>query len=96
MYGTIARLQVKPGMLDELQRFGREEVDGLPALTFQYVIQSDDDPNEMWLVVGFESREAYKTNADSPEQHERYLRFRSLLDADPEWHDGEYIDAIAR
>ena len=96
MYGTIARLQVTPGKHDELQRFGSEEAAMLPALTFQYVLQSDADPNEMWLVVGFESREAYTTNAESPEQHERYLRFRALLEADPEWHDGDYIDALAR
>ena len=96
MYGTIARLRVTPGKHDELRRFGGEEAEALPALAVQYVLQSDTDPNEMWLVVGFESREAYKANADSPEQHERYLKFRALLDADPEWHDGEIIDALVR
>jgi quinol monooxygenase YgiN len=96
MYGTIARLRVSPGKHDELRRFGSEEVDALPSLAFQYVLQSDANPNEMWLVVGFESRDAYKTNAESPEQHERYLKFRALLDADPEWHDGEFIDAQVR
>ena len=96
MYGTIARLQVRPGKLDALRSFGSEEVDDLPTLRFQHVFQSDTNPNEVWLVVGFESREAYKSNAESPEQHERYLRFRELLDADPEWHDGELIDSLTR
>lgn len=96
MYGTIARLRVTPGKHEELRKFGNEEVDALPALAFQYVLQSDTNSNEMWLVVGFESRDAYTTNAESPEQHERYLKFRAMLDADPEWHDGEFIDAIAR
>ena len=96
MYGTIARLRVTPGKQDELRRFGKEGADNLPALAFEYVMQSDADPNEMWLVVGFESRDAYKTNADSPEQHERYVQFRALLDADPEWHDGEFVDALVR
>lgn len=49
----------------------------------------DADQREYFLVVGFESREAYVANANSPEQHERYLRFRELLESDPEWHDGE-------
>lgn len=94
MFGTIARLQVRPEKLDALRAFGSEEVDGIPALRFQYVFQSEADPDEVWLVVGFESREAYKSNAESPEQHERYLKFRALLDADPEWHDGELIDSL--
>ena len=96
MYGTIARLRVQPGKLDELRTVGHDAAAAIPSLAFQYVIQSDVDPNEMWLVVGFESREAYKRNADSPEQHERYGRFRALLEADPEWHDGEFIDTLVR
>jgi len=45
------------------------------------------------LVVGFESREAYHTNAASPEQAERYAALRALMDADPEWHDGDIVDS---
>jgi hypothetical protein len=96
MYGTIARLRVKPGMLDRLRQFGQEEAAALTAVgfVFQHVYQSDQDENEMWLVVGFESREAYVNNAGSPDQHQRYLRIREMLDADPEWHDGEIVDSI--
>lgn len=93
MYGTIARLRIKPGMLDEFMKLGgREQPDVYPDITFQHLYRSDSDPNEYWLVVGFTSREAYVRNAQSPEQHERYLHMRSLLDADPEWHDGEVVD----
>jgi len=35
-------------------------------------------------------------NADSPEQNTRYLEFRDLLEADPEWHDGEIVDMYPR
>jgi hypothetical protein len=41
--------------------------------------------------VAFESKEAYQKNAASPEQNARYEEYRALLDADPEWHDGEII-----
>ena len=41
----------------------------------------------------FESKEAYWANAQSPEQHERFLRLRSLFLEDPEWHDGAIISA---
>lgn len=48
--------------------------------------------NEFWLVGVFESREAYRANAASPEQHQRFLQLRALLEADPEWHDGAIVD----
>jgi hypothetical protein len=96
MYGTIARLRVKSDKLDALRAFGSDESSQIGALRMQHVFQSDADPNEVWLVVGFDSREAYKANADSPEQHERYLKLRELLDADPDWHDGEIIDSQTR
>jgi len=43
------------------------------------------------LVVGFDGKDTYHTNAQSPEQHEAYEAYRALLEADPEWHDGEII-----
>ena len=30
-------------------------------------------------------------NADNPAQHQWYLKLRDLLEADPEWTDGEYL-----
>ena len=36
-------------------------------------------------------KDAYFTNANNPEQDARYRSMRELLDADPEWHDGEVI-----
>jgi hypothetical protein len=41
------------------------------------------------LVVGFESKEAYRANAESPEQNARYEQYVQLLDGPPEWNDGE-------
>jgi len=31
----------------------------------------------------------YDANADDPKQHEMYLKYRALLEEEPEWHDGE-------
>ena len=57
------------------------------------VYRSDTDPEEVWLAVVFESKEAYRKNAESPEQGKRYEQMRALLAADPEWHDGEVISS---
>jgi hypothetical protein len=49
------------------------------------------DPGELYPAVVFTSREAYRANAESPEQHARYGRILQLLEAPPEWHDGGLV-----
>ena len=92
MYGTVARLRVKPGMEDKFRAF-REEVSTNPPpghVAF-YVYQMDADPSEYYLVVIFKSKEAYHANAASSEQDAAYRKLREVLATDPEWHDGEII-----
>jgi quinol monooxygenase YgiN len=96
MYGTIARMRIKPGKEAELRRLGNEMAPQIPGFVFQHVYRMDADPNECYLVVAFESKEAYRANAGSPEQAARYGQFRALLDADPEWHDGEIVDSYPK
>jgi len=96
MYGTVARMRVKPGAEQKLIEFTRDESDvKIPGFIAQYVYRMDNDPSEYYLVVLFESRAAYSANADSPEQDARYQEFRALLASDPEWHDGEIVYADA-
>jgi heme-degrading monooxygenase HmoA len=89
-YGTIARMRLKPGSEERMKAL-MAEYDGTKVEGFkgQLVYRSDRDPNEYWLAVVFESKDAYLANAGSPEQHQRYQQYRALLEADPEWHDGE-------
>jgi quinol monooxygenase YgiN len=92
MYGTICRFQLKPGMESQLEMLNRDyEVIKIAGHVGQMVFRMDSNPNEYYLVVIFESEEAYKKNAASPEQDARYRRFRDLMAADPEWHDGTLI-----
>jgi quinol monooxygenase YgiN len=96
MYGTVARFRLKPGMKDDflglLHEYHQLRVPGLVA---EYVYQMDADPDEYYLVVAFESKEAYFANANRPEQDARYRRLRELMAEDPEWHDGEVLVATA-
>jgi quinol monooxygenase YgiN len=91
MYGTIARMNTHPNQIGELQALAKQ-METAPGQLARYVYQMDANPGELWLMTIFESREAYWENADSPEQHQRYLELRALLSADPEWHDGEVIE----
>jgi len=97
MYGTIARMQIVPGAEEALRQMSEQEMETeVPGFQFQYVFRSDADPTELFMVVGFESKDAYQANAASLGQAERYEQFRALLTADPEWHDGEIVDARPR
>ena len=89
MYGTIARFHIKPGVRDEfikaMDSFGEASIPGWIA---DYYFQMDNDSDDFYLVAIFKDKETYLANADSAEQHERYLSFRAFLTDDPEWHDG--------
>ena len=92
MYGTIARLQAKPGTEGQLQRLmGEFEAIKVPGFIRSYVYRMDDDPNEYYLAVLFENKETYRANAASPEQDARYQQLLAVLSAPPEWHDGEIV-----
>ena len=92
MYGTVARMRMKPGMDARYADLEREfEARQVPGFVAQVTYRMDADPNEVYLAVVFESKEAYVANANDPAQDAMYRKFREVLEADPEWHDGEII-----
>jgi hypothetical protein len=92
MYGTVAKMRVKPGMEQQLIELSKDEdMVGIPGLVSSIIYKMDSDPNEYYLAVIFESKDAYDKNADSPEQHARYQEYMKCLEGDPEWHDGEIV-----
>lgn len=97
MYGTIAHFRIKPGSRDEfikaMDSFGDAVIPGWVA---DYYFQMNRDSDEFYLVAIFKDRATYMANADSAEQHERYLKFRSFLVDDPEWNDGTIVSATGQ
>src|ERR1700694_5380308 len=55
MFGTVARMKFKPGsfekMQDVMKGFEEQQVKGF---VFNAVYRSKSDPEEVWLIVGFE------------------------------------------
>ena len=94
MYGTVAHFHIKPGTKEKfiktMDSLGNAVIPGWKA---DYYFQMDKDSDEFFLVAIFEDKETYQGNADSPDQHERYLKFRSFLVDDPEWNDGFIVSA---
>jgi len=92
MYGTVARMQIRPGAEPQLMALSEAyAATTVPGYVGAYLYRMDNEPNTYFMAVIFESREAYHANADNPDQHERFLKMRELLAGDPEWHDGEII-----
>jgi quinol monooxygenase YgiN len=92
MYGTVARMHIKPGAEAQFIEVSRG-FEGLhvPGFVGQTMYRMNADPTEFILAVVFTDKAAYDANAATPEQHARYLQYRELLAADPEWHDGEVV-----
>lgn len=95
MYGTIARCRLKPGVEMEMMRL-QDEFDEAPPPGYAGVVvyRLDADPSEYMLAVLFEDKASYFANANSPQQDAMYQKLRALLEADPEWHDGEIVHAF--
>ena len=91
MYGTIARLKVSGDNRAKLEALSAEQMRrDVAGFRSASVLTPDERDDEVYLVVMFEDKDSYMKNADDPAQHEDYLKMRALLDADPEWIDGEW------
>lgn len=89
MYGTVAKSRVKPENREALRKtLEREEYGDVEGFVTSYTL-FEDDSDVAWLFAVFQDKQTYDANADSPEQHERYLAYRAYLEEEPEWHDGE-------
>ena len=89
MYGTVAKMRVKADNVDAVRKVMAAQMEGAkPAGYIQSYVLSENDSDTQWLFVMFEDKTSYMANADDPAQNERYMEFRALMEADPEWHDG--------
>jgi len=100
MYGSVAHFPIKPGMEGQFRQLieGQMhtfEAGQVPGFVATYTSRTDADPNDYYVALVFESREAYWANAQSPEQDARYRQWLPLLEGEPEWHDGEIVDVYA-
>lgn len=96
MYGTVARMRLKPGMEDQLMAQLRQyDQLQVPGFVHTYIYRMDADPRDLYMAVIFESKAAYTANAQSPEQDTRYRQMLDTLEGPPEWHDGEIVTTSA-
>ncbi len=97
MYGTIAKIRFKPQRINEIRdllaEWNRDHRPLVEGVRDGYLLLPDRERGVAYLIAVFAERESYRRNAESPDQDAWYRRFRELLDADPEWIDGEFVGA---
>jgi quinol monooxygenase YgiN len=92
MFGSIAKLRVKPGCFDKMLDLVKSvEAQPVKGRLFLAVYRSQADPDEAWAVSGFEDETTYRADADDPRKSEQFEQWQQLLAASPEWHDGEIV-----
>ena len=93
MYGTVAKIRVKPENREAMRKvFERQNERQVEGFKNSYVL-FENEGDGAWLVAIFEDRATYDKNADDPAMHEQYVAYRALMEAEPEWHDGEILSA---
>ena len=90
MYGTIFKLNIKDGHHEALLKEIKQN-NSLPAGMKAWFIMKPDERKEWVGVAIFDSKEAYVTNAESPDQHERFLKIMQHLESEPPWTDGQFV-----
>ena len=90
MYGTVAKMTVKAENAEALRDLMARQMRERPISGYvtSYALR-ENDTDTTWLFVIFEDRASYDANADDPAMDAQYREYRALLEADPEWHDGE-------
>lgn len=93
MYGTVARMKIKPEMLNEAMEYLQtpEDPEDNPGGVAFYLFQMDADPYEVYLVAVFEDKEKYFANANDPETNAQYQEMAKFFAEEPQWHDGEIV-----
>ena len=93
MFGTIFRMRPKQGqqqaVINLFEEFQRERGPKVPGALAGYVLRPVNAPDQLIGIAVFQDEKTYDANADDPAQAQWYERLKALLEADPEWEDGE-------
>lgn len=94
MYGTVSRYHLKPGSEDALVALSQELRSDPPSgFVGSYTFRLDSGGNEYITAAVWSDRETYVRNSNDERQQRWFQRIADLLDGEPQWNDGEVIDA---
>jgi hypothetical protein len=98
MFGSIYRMRPRPGREGEIanhfRRWERERRPDVGGAVAGYLFRPKANARELIGVAVFDSEASYRRNAGDPAQDRWYRDLRELLEADPEWNDGDVLVAL--
>lgn len=91
MYGTLGRMKVKPGKLEDLvANLNNPRAAQMSGYRGSYVLVADEG-DEVVVAVMYEDKDAYFAMVHDPATEENYPKLVALVEGEPEWMDGEWI-----
>jgi hypothetical protein len=98
MFGTVYEMKPRAGqeqaVAEHLRLWERERRPNVKGAVAGYLFRSKSRPEVLVGVAVFDSEASYRKNADDPAQDQWYRGLRELLEADPEWNDGDVLVAL--
>jgi len=98
MFGSIYRMTPKPGqeanIAAHFRRWEKERRPEVGGAVGGYLFRPKGTTTELIGVAVFDSESSYRRNADDPAQNVWYRDLRQMLEADPEWNDGDVLVAL--
>lgn len=93
MFGTLGRAKVKPENREKVLELLRQDSDeAVPGYRTTWIMFPENRQDEVLFAVFFADAPSYWRNADDPKQDAWYQELRALLEGDPEWSDGDWIE----
>jgi hypothetical protein len=98
MFGSIYTMKPLPGqeanIAAHFRRWERERRPSVGGAVSGYLFRPKTALGQLIGVAVFDSEGNYRKNADDPAQGEWFSELRSMLEADPEWSDGDILVAL--
>jgi len=96
MYGTLGRMQPKAGKRDELIRLMNAPPAGEAAKGYRgsYLLKADEG-EVVVVAVMYDDKGAYDAMVHDPKTDENFGKIMELLEAEPSWTDGEWLEPVA-
>jgi quinol monooxygenase YgiN len=99
MWAQLVKTWIKPGQEAELQRIQEEFVERErqnPTGWLRSIrLQNQNDPQESYNIVFFESEEKARQREQTPEQQAMVQRLQACMEGPPEFVDFNVVEEIA-
>jgi quinol monooxygenase YgiN len=90
MYGTVGRLQIKPGRLADLTDVIRE-LEANPGVHGMAIVAKDGSEIDYQWTIVWADKATHDANNERPEFPALYERLLAIVAIEPEWHSGKIV-----